>query len=398
MVNEVVIPFIDGEAQQDLVPDLVEIEVEETTAASDVFRMRVALHSRHDGAWDYLDDDRFAVWRRFSLKAGYPGQVQLLIDGYITHVDVGIGQQGDSYVEVSGMDATAVMDLEEKQRAWPSSADHEIAQEIFSRSYGLSHEVEDTRFRREETTSTTMQTETDIRFLRRLAHRNGFECFVRGGTGFFRSPDLQGAPQPPLAIEFGGLTTLNTLRVSLDGTAASLVEMRRVDPAAKIVEHRTRAGSPRRPLGRRSLAALRSNLPVGRAFVRRQAAASPTDMDGRLREAYQPASGFVRIEGEIDSRVYRSVLRARRLVTIKGVGSTFSGLYYVTKVRHTFTVEGYSQQFEAERNGIGMTGDEDFSEASQPLPVLAGDRSESLAVGNRVLPAIQRGGVVRGGD
>jgi phage protein D len=398
MVNEVVIPFIDGEPQQDLVPDLVEIEVEENTSASDVFRMRVALHSRCDGAWNYLDDDRFAVWRRFSLKAGYPGQVQMLIDGYITHVDVGIGQRGDSYLEVSGMDATAVMDLEEKQRAWPSRADHEIAQEIFSRSYELSHEVEDTRFRREETTSTTMQTETDIRFLRRLAYRNGFECFVRGGTGFFRSPDLQGAPQPPLAIEFGGRTTLNSLRVSLDGTAASLVEMRRLDPVAKSVEHRTRTGSPRRLLGRRSLAALRSNLPVGRAFLRRQAAASVSDMDGRLREAYEPASGFVTIEGEIDSRAYRNVLRARRLVTIKGAGSTFSGRYYVTRVRHTFTVDGYSQQFEASRNGIGVIGDEDFSEVSQPVPVPAGDRSERLAGGNRVLPATQRGVVLAGGD
>jgi hypothetical protein len=132
--------------------------------------------------------------------------------------------------------------------------------------------------------------------------------------------------------------------------------------------------------------------------VRRQTAANVSDMDGRLREAYEPASSFLKIEGEIDSRAYRNVLRAGRLVTIKGAGNTLSGRYYVTRVRHTFTVDGYAQQFAAYRNGIGVIGDEDFSEPSQPIPLAVGDRSESLPQGNRVLPATQGGVVVAGGD
>jgi hypothetical protein len=112
-------------------------------------------------------------------------------------------------------------------------------------------------------------------------------------------------------------------------------------------------------------------------------------MRGRLRQAYEGAGRFVTAEGEIDGRVYRAVLRARRLVTIKGIGETYSGLYYVTRVRHSFTVDGYTQQFEAYRNGLGLTGEERFAAAALPLaltPALAG-----------ALPAQQTGPTGAGG-
>jgi hypothetical protein len=40
------------------------------------------------------------------------------------------------------------------------------------------------------------------------------------------------------------------------------------------------------------------------------------------------------------------------LVPIKGVGEPFSGLYYVTNVKHNFTVGNYVQKFTARRNAL----------------------------------------------
>jgi phage protein D len=396
MIAEVVTVLIDGERQDDVVPDIIEVEAEEAVESADVFRLRIALHVRGDGSWNYVDDERFRVWRRFSLRAGYPGNTPMLIDGYITHSEISIAGRREPYLEISGMDATAMMDLEERQIAWANKRDSEIAATIFA-AYGLSHEVEDTVSRRDEATSTTMQVETDIRFLRRLAARNGFECFVHGGAGFFRSPNMQEAPQPPLAIEFGSQTNLSELRLSVDGTASTVVEMQRVDRFDKRVERRERATSPRRTLGRQSLGALRATFPSGRTLLHRQAAVNALEMDARLRQAYQGATEFVRVEGEIDSRVYRGVLRAKRLVTIKGVGASLSGMYYVTKVRHSFTVGGYTQRFEGYRNGIGLTGEEEFRAVGLTAAVLAGAGLASRPSGNRVLPAQQTATTIPGG-
>jgi hypothetical protein len=59
------------------------------------------------------------------------------------------------------------------------------------------------------------------------------------------------------------------------------------------------------------------------------------------------------------------VLRPRRPVTIKGVGETHSGVYYVTHVTHTFTRDGYTQFFRVKRNGLMPTGTEDFSASGE---------------------------------
>jgi phage protein D len=285
------------------------------------------------------------------------------------------------------MDATALMDLEEKQAAWPDKKDNEIAQEIFG-SYGLSYEVEDTVVRHGEAVSTVLQTETDIRFLRRLAARNGFECHVKGATGFFRGPNLREPPQRTLALSSGTEANLVDLHVRVDGTPATAAEIRRVDPVGKQEETKRLTDTPRRKLGDQTLAALRGGLPDGHLLLRHQVPASPTEMEARLRAGYEPASRFVTLAGEIDSRAYGAALRAGKLVTVKGIGERYSGLYYVSLVRHAFTADGYTQRFEAYRNGLGPTGEEQFAApaAAAPIPAVAGNPASSPA-GNRVLPA-----------
>jgi phage protein D len=395
MIAEVIRVAIDGRPRDAFVPDIVLLEVEEDLEQAAAFRLQLAITTRSDGSWTYVDDPLFQVWRRFTVEAGYAGAPETLIEGYVTHVELMIGADGEPYLELSGMDMSAAMDLAEKQLAWPNKKDHEIAQELFS-SYGLSYEVEDTVATPGEAVATTLQSETDIRFLRRLAARNGFECHVRGSTGYFRSPNLQELPQKTLALEFGRETNLAEIRVRVDGTPGTVAEMRRVDPVAKQVEVERLQASPRRTLGRRPLAELRSGLPQGRRLLRRELAASPAEMRGRLRQAYEGASRFVTAEGEIDGRVYRAVLRARRLVTIKGIGETYSGFYYVTRVRHSFTIDGYTQRFEAYRNGLGLTGEERFTAAALPFAITPGAVAASRPSDNRVLPARQAGPTITG--
>jgi phage protein D len=259
----------------------------------------------------------------------------------------------------------------------------------------LSSVVEDTVARPPEAQATTLQSDTDMRFLRGLAARNGFECYVRGGTGYFRSPNLTEPPQGPLAVAIGDDATLVSLDFSVDGTPATHVEVRRIDPFEKREDTETLTASPRRALARTSLAALRGNLPDARSLLRRSAPATRQEMKGRALGAYEGADRFVRAQGEIDSRAFGGVLRAKRLVTLGGAGRTYSGHFYVTKVRHAFTVDGYTQHFEACRNGLGVTGTEDFRPAARKA-VAAG--VANLTLGNRVLPDRQTNTTVNRGN
>ncbi|HEU4580578.1 MAG TPA: contractile injection system protein, VgrG/Pvc8 family [Polyangiaceae bacterium] len=389
MIKEIVRLEIGGSPRPELIADLAEVEVEEHVSSADVFRVRLSLSAQQDGTWKHLDDPGLAPWNRLAVIGGYPGDHDTLIDGYITHASVFLSSSGleDSYLELTGMDATARMDLEDKQLAWPNKKDSQIAQEIFT-SHGLSWEVEDTVAQPAERLSTVLQSESDIQFLRRLARRNGFECFVRGSRGYFRSPNLQDPPQKLLALRFGAETDLELVRLELDATPATSLEIRRIDPMEKTEQREALNQLPRRALGKRSLADLRGSALPSQRLLKQQPSSSSQEMRGRLRASYEPAAEFVRLSGEIDGRTYGAVLRAKRLVTVKGLGASHSGLYYVTRVRHLFSPEAYTQSFEAYRNGLDRLGVEDFAAPRSPVPLSAGASTQ----GNRTLPAQQGSG------
>jgi phage protein D len=398
MITEIVRLSIDGKPQDDLLPDLIEIGVDEAVDQADVIRLRLAVTRRLDGTWTYVDDERLGLWRRLTVEAGYPPAAEVLFDGYLTHAVAGFTVDDDPYLEVSGMDASTLMSLREQQRSWPNRADHEIAQAVFG-EYGLSSEVEDTQVQAAEAVAVTVQHETDIQFLRRLAHRNGFECRVRGGVGLFRRPDLAAAPQKLLAMGYGPEANLAALTVRVDGTPGTVPAVRRVDPFEKREDVATLTAPPEHRLGADTLGELRTGLPDGEFLVTRRAPTSPAEMGALLRAAYRPAGRFATAQGSIDSRAYRAVLRSGRPVTVKAAGERYSGTYYVSRVGHSFTVDGYTQSFEAYRNALGVTGREDFTSPPALVPLAIGTAGAATrAAGNRVLPARQVGTVLPGGQ
>jgi hypothetical protein len=76
---------------------------------------------------------------------------------------------------------------------------------------------------------------------------------------------------------------------------------------------------------------------------------------------YNKSEWFVTGRGEISGNIYGHVLKPRKTVTIKGINETYSGVYYVSRVVHFFSTNGYTQTFTVKRNAIMPTGDEEFS-------------------------------------
>lgn len=385
-IRELLVVSLNGTRRDDVRDDLTEVEIEEHVAAANVFRVRLSTAVLANRSWRHLEDPDLAIWNRIAIRAGYPDNHDALIDGYITHVNVVLSGSGaeESYVELTGSDASVLMDLQDKQFAWTNKRDSDIASAIFD-SHNLSWEVEDTELLHSERVATILQSETDIRFLQRLAARNGFECFVQGNRGYFRSPNLQDPPQKPLTLPVGNLSAL---RFEVDGTAPTELEIRRLDPFEKREEREVLAVLPERALAKRTLATLRGDARPGRRLLRAHPTIAKQELRARLRAGYADASGFVVASGEIDGRSYGAVLRARRLVAIDGAGPSHSGHYYVTRVRHVFSGDAYVQSFDARRNAIGLLGTESFAAPSARPPISPGAGSAS-SIGNRLLPPQQ---------
>ena len=212
-----------------LINAMQRVEIETSTELASTFRMRFGIAQSPGTDWDLIGQQyQDTLFRPFTpvqvrVKVGieFP---QAIINGYIAgqqvlYDDIG----GNSAIEVIGMDATMLMNLQEKVAAWPMT-DSDIAAQIFAR-YGITPMVSPTLASISENEGTTTQRGTDIRFLRRLAQRNGYECFVlpdpRTGTelGYFAPATNDGGfPDAVLNVRMGPQTNVSEFKVRYDMT------------------------------------------------------------------------------------------------------------------------------------------------------------------------------------
>jgi hypothetical protein len=346
--------------------DLINLEVELDTELASMFRLRLAIRQQRNGTWTYLDEERFRIWKPLTVSAGFDTGAEMLLSGYITQVKPAFDPDpARCTLEIWGMDGSVLMDREEKLRAWPNGKDSSIAGEIF-RAYHLVPVVDDTTVVHHQTVSTIVQRETDMQFLQRLALRNGFECYVEGRTGYFRQPRVGAASQPVLAVHFREQTNVNRLSIEVNALTPTNVTMFQLDRTSKGVLD-TSVTTSQQPVLGATRSFLPPSIPQGQMYISMNVTTGRPEMVALCQGLFHEAEWFVTAEGEIAGNQYGHVLRPRGTVTIKGVGETYSGIYYVTHVTHTLTSSGYTQSFRARRNALMPTGREDFAAASARL-------------------------------
>ena len=100
-----------------------------------------------------------------------------------------------------------------------------------------------------------LQRGTDIRFLRRLAWRNGFDCYVQPEplTGvdqaFFRPRQTLGAPQAVLNVAMGDETNVTGFRIRYDMTQPTSVVAANLDTTTKAPQPALAPVSIQPPMG-----------------------------------------------------------------------------------------------------------------------------------------------------
>jgi phage protein D len=350
-------------APPDVLADVQELEVESATDVASMFRLRIGITRKADGSWTTVDADLFRPLVRVGVRiqAG-TGPPRAVINGYVSGHDVHYTERSaGSTLEVTGLDATLLMSFDERVRAWPNLADSAIATAIFG-EYFVVPAVQTTTAGLVEPEGTTLQRSSDIRFLRRLARRNGFECFVQPDPltgvdrGFFGAPETVGMPESGVSVSLGSETNVRDFAVRYEMT-------RPTSAIASGLDFRTKTPQPAA-----ALAAVEVPLGVEPALRRLDPppVVRPADTglmhSSELRTLTQAiadrSSYAVVASGTVGPEV--GVLRAGGLISVRGPGRLYNGTYYLTRVHHSIGARGYLQRFEARRNAVGTTGAEAF--------------------------------------
>jgi hypothetical protein len=163
-------------------------------------------------------------------------------------------------------------------------------------------------------------------------------------------------------VQFGEDTTVSRFRLEADALTPADVAMYQIDrisgdpldaSAETASEPALGASGPADLLG--------SGMSPGRVVVAQTVATGAAEMTALCQGLHDRGEWFVTGEGEVMANEYGVVLTPRATVTVKGVGATHSGVYYVTHVTHRFTAEGYRQNFKVKRNALRPKGDEQFT-------------------------------------
>jgi hypothetical protein len=327
---------------------VLEVQAEEATDRADAATVSALVEPGPDGEWRSLLDP-LATPRTPLVVELERGGVSYRFDGLSTQASWELDPDGRSRMTVKALDRTLELDSEEKVVAWPGTSDSGIAESIFA-DHGLRAHAESTPAAPDPDVHVVLQRATDWGFLRSLAAKWGYSVYLEseGGrtVGHFHPLEPLADPQGELLLGFGGQA--GRARVEADLTGGQRVKAARIPVLSDAVDQGEAAGDDEAQ-GERSLAAQTTLL------------LSPADLDGEV-EALAAATGLarssafaVRLNVDVDA-AQAGMLRARRTVLVKGLGSALSGPYLVERVRHRVELTEHRLELGLARNALGRGG------------------------------------------
>jgi phage protein D len=272
------------------------------------------------------------------------------------------------------------MNQQVKTRAWSDKSRSDVVREIAS-EHGFEGDFVDIGDTRDSSSSldTINQTaETDARFLKRLAAREGFEFFVDDQGFHWRARKQSDAPTRIFTwFSDPGAGDILSLDVESDLVRrAGRVEVRGRDPMAKVTIAASANSSTvdRSTLGdvvevvdpeNGTTSLLQRNATVS---VHASAAATPEAAKSESEARFQQAEReTIKLAMQI---VGDPTLRAKQVVELRGASSLLSGKYYVTEAKHTISASGYVVDLKLTRDAggrrVGAAASEVQAQGGQP--------------------------------
>ncbi len=339
---------------------LTRVQVVNDADGNDGFQMTFTLGKDKTGDYGLLAGGALDPDSRVALGVLLGATPEPLIAGVIYHHQVAPSNEpGLSTLTVMGRDLSVLLDLEEKNEQYKNQPDFLIVNQVLLNyaRHGLlpPHQVTPTAEIPIELQRVVRQHETDLQFLRRLAQRNGFVFYVEprvmGVMGAFWGPENRlSVPQPALSVNLGAATNVTTLNFAVDALAP-------VGSRGSFVEPITKTSIPIPPLPSLRVPPLAAQPVAARRTTLQRGTAKhgPGQAATAALAAAARAPDPVAATGELDTVRYGHVLRARRLVGVRGAGRTNNGPYYVSRVTHEIDVRQgkYTQSFTLKREGTG---------------------------------------------
>jgi hypothetical protein len=357
-------PAVPLPVSQEVLNSLTSLQVTTTSGQASGFQLTFALNSKSPLNTLFLLSGGSSIpLVRVVIAVTVNGVTDVLMDGVMTNHQLAPGAgDGQSTLTVTGEDLTRVMDYLSFDGIPYPAMPPEARVLIILAKYALFGAIPmvipsvmlDVPI---PTDIIPRQQGTDLNYVKQLAEEVGYVFYIDPGPALGMSvaywgPEIKvGAPQPALNVGMDAHTNVETVSLNYNSESKKL-------PVIFIHNQATKIPIPipipdvtplNPPLG------LVPPLPKDIEPITGTAKLSPirAALIGLAKAA--KSSDAVSATGTLDVMRYGRVLKARKLVGLRGVGMAFDGLYYVTSVTHNIKRGEYKQSFTLSRNGLIST-------------------------------------------
>jgi len=322
---------------------ILEIRASDYVEGAAVFTMSINDWDSSQQSFKGLDT-QLDVGTQVEIRVGYVDNLTSLFTGEVTAQEPDFPDDGSPVLKVHGYDLLQRFRRGRYTRTFTNMKDSQVAEQIAS-SLQLSAQTDDTQVVHDYL---LQNNQTDIDFLLERARRIRYEVVVQGRTLYFRKAANDQSQVTTLTY---GLTLksfyprLNTL------SQVSEIVVQGWDPKNKqVITGTAQKGDETTMMGGSTLGVTATQ----NAFFDTQTLLVSHALFSNG-EALQIAKGkfndmtleYIKGEGVA---VGDPTIRSGSVIQLQGIGTRFSGLYYVTSSTHVVAQGGYTTKFTAVRN------------------------------------------------
>jgi phage protein D len=322
--------------------DLIGVSVVEDVEAPGFVALQLRNWDLRENRVTWSDRPLFEVGQSIEIKMSYSGVPKTVFYGDITGLEPEFVRDQVPTLTVRGYDLRHRLMRGEKTRTFTQLKDSDIANQIASES-SLTSKAQSTQIILEYVLQCN---QTDLAFLQKRAQTIGYEVFIDRKTLLFRpsnhtSPKVLTLSYPDDLIEFyPRLSSLGQIE---------RVEVRSWDEKAeKLLQEKSDVQVQR--MGGQQNGAKVASQAFGKASQVIVAEPVATVAEAKqIAQAQFSTANLRYILGEGRCRGNPDI-RAGTVIEITGVGTRFSGPYYVTSATHTYEAKDYVTTFLVRRN------------------------------------------------
>ena len=352
-------PNVPLPASYDVMDALVSVQVTNNDRESDGFQMEFNLGKDTPLEYSLLASGDLDIKNKVTIMVLFGPLPETLIDGIITHHQLkSDNEPGRTRLIVTGEDVSALLSFDDQNETHPQQKDSDIVEKILSKA-GFIPRITETKDTPSDNERIPCQQCNNLKHVRNLAKKNGFVFYVEPSDipgrdiAYWGPENRQGEHQPALTMNMGAQTNVDTpIQFSFNALGPAEPDVSILDPITKT--------SLSIPLPSSFLPSLSSApaVPLRRMIARDSANLSFTQALLRTLTGVSESSDAIEATGEVDAVRYGHALKSRRLVDVRGAGSSYDGAFYVTQVTHNIAhiPHGeYKMQFKLTRDGRGAS-------------------------------------------